>query len=72
MEDKKKQEAIVRQSQLKFVLDYSKQIGVNLTLSEQIRIATALTYFCIDGYNKDTVRMLEEADKLIMQKFKED
>jgi hypothetical protein len=72
MDEKQKQLAIVRQSQLKFVLDWSKHIGVKLNLTEQMRIATALTYYCIDGYNKDTMRMLEEADKLILEKFKEE
>ena len=72
MDEKQKQQAIIRQSQLKFVLDWSRHIGVKLTLVEQIRISTALTYYCLDGYNKDTVRMLEEADKLIIDKFTEE
>jgi hypothetical protein len=72
MNEKQKQEAIIRQSQMKFVLDWSRHIGVKLTLAEMIRISTALTFYCSDGYNKETLRMMEEADKLIIDKFKED
>lgn len=72
MDEKQKQHAIIRQSQLKFVLDWSRHIGVKLTLVEQMRIATALAYYCLDGFNTETKRMLEEADKLILDKFKEE
>lgn len=65
------QKTICRQSNMKWILDYCKHIGVNLRLSEMIRITEALTFYTIDGRNKDVARMMEEIDKLIQSKFDE-
>ena len=65
------QKTICRQSNLKWILDYCKHIGVNLKLSELVRITEALTYYTLDGRNKDVSRMMEEIDKLIQSKFEE-
>ena len=40
MDEKEKQVVICRQSQLKFVMDYSKQIGKPLKLKEMVRNKT--------------------------------
>ena len=72
MNEREKQEVIVRQSQLKFVMDYAKMINVNLTLLEMVRISRVLTNYVMDGYNTNTLDLLEKADKLIKDKFIEE
>jgi len=68
-QDKDKQ--IVTQSQLKLVMDYSKQIGVNLKLKEVIGVTNVLVDYCINGYSKELGDRLEAIDKFIESKFEE-
>lgn len=63
------QRIIVSQSMLKFVQDYSKQIGVNLKLKEMIRITEILADFCVNGASKTIYEKLELVDKFIEEKF---
>jgi hypothetical protein len=56
---------------LKFVQEYSKQIGVNLKLKELVRIANILADFCMTGGNKELYEKLEIVDKYIQDKFEE-
>ena len=72
MEEKVKQQIIVRQSQLKNSLDYWRMLGVKPTLIEVIRVARLLSVFCIDGYNEKTLELVEQGDKYLEEKFKED
>ena len=63
MNEKEKQLVICRQSQLKFVMDYSKQIGKPLKLKEMVRISNVLVDYCINGNTKeinDTVGKIDE------------
>jgi hypothetical protein len=66
------QRIIVSQSMLKFVQDYSKQIGVNLKLKEMVRITDILADFCMEGPNKTLYEKLELVDKFIEDKFNEE
>lgn len=66
-----KEKMIVRQSTMKWLLDYTKHINVNLQLSDIVRITEALTYYVIDGRTKDVQSMMEKVDKFILEKFKE-
>jgi hypothetical protein len=66
-----KDRIIARQSNLKWLLDYCKHIGVNLQLSEMVRISEALTYYVLDGRTQNIQRMMEEVDKFISEKFEE-
>jgi hypothetical protein len=68
-QDKDRQ--IVTQSQLKLVMDYSKQIGVNLKLKEVIGVTNVLVDYCINGYSKELGDRLEAIDKFIESKFEE-
>lgn len=68
-QDKDKQ--IITQSQLKFVFDYTKQLGVNLTLKEIVGITNVMVDYCMNGYNKDLGERLEAIDKFIAGKFVE-
>ena len=66
-----KDKIISRQSNIKFLLDYCKHIGVNLKLSDMVRITEALTIYVVDGRTTNVQRMMEEVDKLILEKFEE-
>jgi len=70
-QDEKKQKTICRQSNMKWVLDYSKQINTPLTISELVRITEALTIYCIDGRTSTVQDMMEKVDKLFLDKFEE-
>ena len=59
------QKQIVTQSQIKVVMDYTKQLGVNLTLKEIVGITNVLVDYCINGYNKDIGDRLDTIDKFI-------
>lgn len=68
-QDKDRQ--IVTQSQLKLVMDYSKQIGVNLKLKEVIGVTNVLVDYCLHGYSKEIGDRLDAIDKFIIDKFEE-
>ena len=68
-QDKDRQ--IVTQSQLKLVMDYTKQIGVNLKLKEVIGVTNVLVDYCINGYSKELGDRLDSIDKFIQSKFEE-
>ncbi len=67
----KNQESIIRQSQIKFVLDYCKMIGVALTLREVIGVTNVLVDYCQNGYTKDLGERLSKIDSFIKEKFEE-
>ena len=68
-QDKDRQ--IVTQSQLKLVMDYTKQINVNLKLKEIVGVTNVLVDYCINGYSKEIGDRLEAIDKFIADKFEE-
>lgn len=68
-QDKDRQ--IVTQSQIKFVFDYSKQLGINLKLKEVVGVTNVLVDYCINGYSKEIGDRLEAIDKFISDKFEE-
>jgi len=70
-EDKNRQATICRQSNLKWILDYSKQINTNFTLEECVRFAETLTIYCMDGRTDIVQEMMIRADKHIIKKFEE-
>lgn len=65
------QKTIVTQSQLKFVQDYTKQLGVNLTLKETVAITNVLVDYCLNGYSSEIGVRLDAVDKFIREKFEE-
>lgn len=66
-----KEKVIVTQSQLKFVQDYTKQIGVNLTLKEMVAVTNVMVDYCMNGYSKEIGERLDSVDKFIFDKFQE-
>ena len=60
---------ICRQSQLKFVMDYSKQIGKPLKLKEMVRISNVLVDYCINGNTKEINETLGKIDDYLQTLF---
>ena len=60
---------ICRQSQLKFVMDYSKQIGKPLKLKEMVRISNVLVDYCMHGNTKDINDTLGKIDEYLEKLF---
>ena len=69
MDEKEKQVVICRQSQLKFVMDYSKQIGKPLKLKEMVRISNVLVDYCINGNTKEINETLGKVDDYLETLF---
>lgn len=64
------QKQIVTQSQIKLVLDYSKEVGVNLTLKELVGVTNVLVDYCMNGYSKEIGERLDTIHKsLFADKF---
>lgn len=63
------QRIIVSQSMLKFVQEYSRQLGVNLTFKEMVRISDILADYCMEGPSKTLYEKLELVDNFIKGKF---
>jgi hypothetical protein len=68
-QDKDKQ--IITQSQLKLVIDYSKQINVDLNLKEIVGITNVLVDYCLNGYTKEISERLDAIDNFILDKPKQ-
>lgn len=66
-----KDKVIARQSNMKWLLDYSKTINCKFTLTEMLQITEMLTHYITDGYKPEVLRMVGEADKLILKKFED-
>jgi hypothetical protein len=69
MDEREKQLVICRQSQLKFVMDYSKQIGKPLKLKEMVRISNVLVDYCINGNTKEINETLGKIDDYLQTLF---
>ena len=69
MDEREKQLVICRQSQLKFVMDYSKQIGKPLKLKEMVRISNVLVDYCIKGNTEDINKTLGKIDEYLQTLF---
>lgn len=69
MNDYEKQLVICRQSQLKFVMDYSKQINKPLKLKEIVRISNILVDYCIQGNTSEINSTLGKIDDYLLTLF---
>jgi hypothetical protein len=52
-QEDRKQELIVRQSQINATIEYFKLVDKKPNLSDVIRISTMMTKYVQDGYNKE-------------------
>jgi hypothetical protein len=71
MNQKEKDQATIRDSQLKFVLDYLKWINCKLTLDEVVAISTVTNQYCLYGYTASVKEMINSVDKMIERKVTE-
>lgn len=62
------QDCIVRQSSLKFVLDYQKSIGKPLNLKEVFAITNVVVDYCQNGWSKELGQKVDKADQFIENK----
>lgn len=67
----KTQQSIIRQSQIKNVVDYCRMIGTPLTLKEIVRITNVLVDYCENGYTPEIGNLLDKIDVHIASKFEE-
>jgi hypothetical protein len=58
---------IATQSNLKFLIDYMKQMDKQLTLVEIIQVTTVLNDFIENGYSKDLSNRFEKIDQIIFK-----
>lgn len=65
------QETIVRQSQLKLVLDYTTAMGVKLPLKDIIGITNVLVDFCLNGWSAELKKRVEACDEHIQSLLNE-
>jgi len=59
------QKQIITQSQLKFVMDYCKQIDVIIGLKDTVAITNVMVDYCLNGYSKQLGDRLEAIDKFL-------
>lgn len=59
------QTIIVRQSQLKLVVDYATLMDVKLPLKDVIGISVVLTDYCLNGWSADLRKRVEACDEHI-------
>ena len=62
---------IATQSNLKFMIDYMKQMDKQLTLVEIIQVTTVLNDFIENGYSKELTNRFEKIDQIIFQNQKQ-
>lgn len=65
------QSIIVRQSQLKLVMDYTTSMGVKLPLKDLIGISVVMTDFCLNGWSADLKKRIEACDEHIQSLINE-
>lgn len=65
------QSTIVRQSQLKLVLDYTTMMGVKLPLKDIVGISVVMTDFCLNGWSADLKKRIEACDEHIQSLINE-
>jgi hypothetical protein len=62
------QDSIVRQSTLKFMMEYCKLMNVKLTLLETLKITNILCDYCNKGLDQDMEKVIKIIDKHISNK----
>ena len=67
----KNQASIIRQSQIKMVVEYCRMIGTPMTLKEIVGITNVLVDYCEKGYSKEIGERLESIDNHIQKKFED-
>ena len=61
----KNQLSIIRQNQIRFVFDYSKGLGLDLTLKDIVAITNVMVTYCDEGYSSELSTRLDKVDELL-------
>jgi len=72
MTDEQKQPIIVRQSQLKLVMDYLQFIKTPMPLKDVVGFTNVLTDYCLKGWSTDLEKRLEKIDNKIAKQYEEE
>jgi aerobic-type carbon monoxide dehydrogenase small subunit (CoxS/CutS family) len=64
-----KDKQIIRQSQLKLVLDYATQCGYCISLTDLIKTATMMEMFVIEGFKTSNLDRYEALDKHLKETY---
>lgn len=67
-----KEESIARMNQLTLVMNYLKQINLNLPLKDIVAINNVMTDYVMNGYSKKIGSRLDAIDKHIQSKFQDE
>lgn len=67
-----KEESIARMNQLTLVMNYLKQINLNLPLKDIVAINNVMTDYVMNGYSKEIGSRLDAIDKHIQSKFQDE
>lgn len=70
MAQNSQQDSIVRQSSLKFMVEYCKMLDIKLTLLETIKITNLIVDYCGNGLTPDMETVIKAIDKHIATKNK--
>lgn len=63
------QDCIVRQSSLKFTLEYYELIGIKPSIKEVIGLTNVIVDYCKEGYDKDLGTKLTNIEKKLKEKY---
>lgn len=66
-----KQVMIVRQSSLKWTIDYCRMIGSPMKMKEMVKMSENLTKYVFDGATKEVMDKMEKIDDYIASKWEE-
>lgn len=66
-----KQLMIVRQSSLKWTIDYCRMIGSPMKMKEMVKMSENLTRYVFDGTTKEVMDKMERIDDYIASKWEE-
>ena len=65
---KEEQQSIVRQSSLKFMMEYCRVMNVQLTIKELFKITNIVCDYCEKGYSLEMEVVIDVIDKHIKKK----
>lgn len=63
------QDCIVRQSSLKFCLEYYELMGIKPSIKEVIGLTNVIVDYCKEGYDKDLGKKLSSIEKILKDKY---
>ena len=65
-----KDKQIIRQSQLKFVMDYFQMCGLCPSLADVIKVTSIMEKFVIEGYSKSLKESYDRIDQYIDSEYR--